>query len=178
MDNLPDNHQDLLDRCEFHLGYLGCGIFIELVKRQHPLIVVDSTEDIKMIELRCLTFDEEETLNSVIKRGLGRAIGLGDKAGKPFVKDIVVKQEPVVMIDLDTAGISGENESRADPGRCQSESEIDLQNRNNEMSVLGTDPGKLPEIMTEVNIHRDTGELHIDNTVNSSSVPGRPQYKS
>ena len=57
MDNPTDNHQDLLDRCEFHLAYLGCGIFIELVKSQHPLIVVDSTEDIKMIELGCLTFD-------------------------------------------------------------------------------------------------------------------------
>ena len=89
LDNPPDNHQDLLDRCEYHLAYLGHGIFVELVKRQHPVIEVDSTEDIKVIELGYLTFDEEEMLNSVIYRGLGRAIDpgdAGDKVDKPFEK--------------------------------------------------------------------------------------------
>ena len=104
MDNPPDNHQYLLDRCEYHLVYLGCGSFVELVKRQHPLIVVESNDDIKTIELRCLTFDEEDTLNSVIYRGLGRAINHGKKPGKPFIKDMVIKQEPALTADLSRAG--------------------------------------------------------------------------
>ena len=47
MDNPLDNHQDLLDRCEYHLVYLGCGSFVKLVKRQHSLIVVESNDDVK-----------------------------------------------------------------------------------------------------------------------------------
>ena len=54
--------------------FLGRGNFVELVERQRPLITVYSDEDVKTIEIGQLTFDEEDTLNSVIFRGLGRGL--------------------------------------------------------------------------------------------------------
>ena len=66
----PENHDRILERCEYHLVYLGKGNFIELAERQQPLIVVHSDDDVKTVELGRLTFDEEETLNSVLSKGL------------------------------------------------------------------------------------------------------------
>ena len=54
--------------------YLGKGTFIELVERQQPLLVVHTDDDIKTVEIGRLTFDEEETLNSVISMGLDAAL--------------------------------------------------------------------------------------------------------
>ena len=54
--------------------FLGRGNFVELVERQRPLITVYSDEDVKTIEIGRLTFDEEDSLNSVIFRGLGRGL--------------------------------------------------------------------------------------------------------
>ena len=101
MNDPPDDHNELLERFEYHLVYLGQGNFVELVKRQHPLIMVNSTEDITTIEIGCFTFDEEETLNSVIYRGLRWGIDPSDKTKKtgiPFVKDLI-KQEPETSIN-------------------------------------------------------------------------------
>ena len=70
----PENHDHILERCEYHFVFLGRGNFVELVERQQPLITVYSDEDVKSIEIGCLTFDEEDTLNSVIFRGLGRGL--------------------------------------------------------------------------------------------------------
>ena len=39
---------------------MGCILFIELVQSKNPLIVVESTEDVKMIELHCLTYNEND----------------------------------------------------------------------------------------------------------------------
>ena len=47
----PDNHDHILEHCEYHLVYLGKGTFIELVERQRPLIVVHSDDDIKTVEI-------------------------------------------------------------------------------------------------------------------------------
>ena len=54
--------------------FLGGGNFVELVERQRLLITVYSDEDVKTIEIGRLIFDEEDTLNSVIFRGLGRGL--------------------------------------------------------------------------------------------------------
>ena len=66
----PENHDSILKRCDYHLVYLGNGKFIELAERQRPLIVVHTDDDIKTVEIGSLTFDETETLNSVISKGL------------------------------------------------------------------------------------------------------------
>ena len=39
-------------------------------------------------------------------------------------------------------------------------------------SVLGTDPGNLPGMVIELNIPGDTGEVHTDDTTDSSNVLG------
>ena len=41
-----------------------------MAERQRPLIVVHTDDDIKTVEIGSLTFDETETLNSVISKGL------------------------------------------------------------------------------------------------------------
>ena len=96
MNNPPGDHDLLIERCEYHLVFLGRGNFIELVERQRPLIIVKSNEDIKTVEIGCLTFDEDEILNSVIFRGLGKGLDpmeVNKKLGIPFCKDII-KEEP------------------------------------------------------------------------------------
>ena len=70
LNDSPENHDRILECCEYHLVYLGKGTFIELVERQRPLIVVHTDDDIKTVEIGRLTFDGEETLNSVITKGL------------------------------------------------------------------------------------------------------------
>ena len=101
MNDPPYDHDLLLKRCEYHLVFLGRGNFIELVERQWPLIIVESNENIKTVEVGCLTSDEDETLNSVIYRGLGRGLDpmeVKKKQGIPFRKDII-KKEPSESVD-------------------------------------------------------------------------------
>ena len=62
LENQPTDHSELLEWCEFHFAYIGQGLFVQLVKCKHPIIVVEQNEDIKTIELGTLTFDENETL--------------------------------------------------------------------------------------------------------------------
>ena len=76
MENLLDHHDELLSPCELQLSYMGHGLFVELVRRKHPLIIVNKDMDVKTIKLGCLTFDEEETLNYIIYHGLGKALVL------------------------------------------------------------------------------------------------------
>ena len=97
MKNPLPNHEELVSRCTFHLAYMGRGLFVELVPQQHPLIIVENTMDmdIKVIELGVITFDENETLNRVIKKVLGVALGpetKQDTGKKPDPN--LVKQEP------------------------------------------------------------------------------------
>ena len=56
-----------------------------------------SDADIKMIEIGSLTFDEEETLNSVIYRGLGRGVDPSQPKkpeGVPFSQVPIKEEEP------------------------------------------------------------------------------------
>ena len=175
MDNPPDNHQEILNRCEYHLAYLGLDNFIELVKRQHPLIVVESTEDIKTIELRCLTFDEEETLNGIIFQGLGRAIDPEDNTGKPFVKDIIVKKEPNIEM------INSSDETILNMGASEKQNNMEKtlfedHDNHEDRSVPGTHPSKLPKSQSD-NIRDKIGDTWDNTSVlgmdpNDMSVPG------
>ena len=65
------------------------------------MVIIKSNEDIKTLEIGCLTFDDEETLSSVIFRGLGKALDpteANKKLGIPFCKDII-KEEPTEQDD-------------------------------------------------------------------------------
>ena len=55
--NPSPNHDDLLKMCNFHLVYLGRGLFVELTERKQPLIVVDEDTDTKTVVIGELTFD-------------------------------------------------------------------------------------------------------------------------
>ena len=83
--------------------FLGRGNFIELVERQRPLITFYSDEDVKTIEIGRLTFDEEDTLNSVIFRGLGRGLDPTPPTkptGTPF-RQITIKKESLDTLEVD-----------------------------------------------------------------------------
>ena len=87
-ESLPDDHYELLKRCDFHLAYMGCCMFIDLVQHKNLLVIVDSTEDVKTVELGCLTYDESETVDSIVFKGLGFAKGPHENTGIPFIKDL------------------------------------------------------------------------------------------
>ena len=69
--NPPNDHDKILEMCQLHLVYLGRNLFVELTKRLNPIQIIESNEDVKVISLGGLTFDESETLDKVIYRGLG-----------------------------------------------------------------------------------------------------------
>ena len=79
--NPSPNHDDLLKMCNFHLVYLGRGLFVELTERKQPLIVADEDTDTKTVVIGELTFDECDTLDKVIYCGLGFGM---DKSGIPL----------------------------------------------------------------------------------------------
>ena len=47
----PENHDCILECCEYHLVYLGKGNFVKLVERQQLLITIHSDDDVKTVEL-------------------------------------------------------------------------------------------------------------------------------
>ena len=100
MENPLDHHGELLACCELHLAYMGHGLFVELVRRKHPLIIVNQDTDVKTTELACLTFDEEETLNYIVYHGIGKALGSGDEPSRKQESTVpTVKQEPPVNME-------------------------------------------------------------------------------
>ena len=101
--NPPKNHDTLLAMCNFHLVYLGRGLFVELTERKCPLIVVEETADVKTVLIGELTFDESKTLDKLIFHGLGVGV---DRHGMPscttlqcadseMVNIISIREEPV-----------------------------------------------------------------------------------
>ena len=81
--------------CQLHLVYLGRNLFVELTKRLNPIQIIESNEDVKVISLGELTFDESETLDKVINRGLG--VGVHRIPGVPahtkHGSKVIIKQE-------------------------------------------------------------------------------------
>ena len=140
MENPPGSHDELLAHCDLHLVYMGRRQFVELVKRKHPLIIVNEDTDIKTIELGHLMFDELETLNYVIYRGLGMALGLGENQQKKKKKNKKIEQcQPLNTKFLKLCRIQQVAVCRAQiPGTCfDGDNTID----HTSVSVPGTDSG-------------------------------------
>ena len=79
LSELSDNHAKDLDKCELHLCYLGRGIFIELVKRQTPLQVLEDKKDVvKSLVIGEITQDEYQSFDKAISMGLGIGLKTGD----------------------------------------------------------------------------------------------------
>ena len=56
---------------DYHLAFLGRGIFVELQRRHMPLQIADNQEDMKSIVIGQLSSDENALLDRVILKGLG-----------------------------------------------------------------------------------------------------------
>ena len=87
--------------CNFHLIYLGRGLFVELTERKWPLTIVEENADTKIVIIGKLTFNEQDTLNKVIYRGLGFGVdrsgvqlrSLPHTAGHEINRGITIKDE-------------------------------------------------------------------------------------
>ena len=122
------DHNELLSKCNFHMAYVGRGLFIELTKRKHPIITVDYTGDIKAIDMCCLMYDELETVNRIIHKGL--SFGKEpDKSpshvGVPFIRDLpspLIKSGPSETVTQDTeTGTSGQTPDSEKPNSVRQE---------------------------------------------------------
>ena len=134
----PMDHNELLNKCNFHMAYVGRCLFVELTNRKHPIIIVDSTHDIKAIDMCCLMHDKLETVDSIIFKGL--VFGKDpDKSPNctsvPFIKDLpgpMIKSEPTNTKIQDTVTVTLEQSSqksdkeKAEPAR----KEKDLENKS------------------------------------------------
>ena len=95
------SHNELVKMCNFHLVYLGRGLFVELTERKQPLTIVEENADTKTVVIGELTFDEQDTLNKVIYHGLGFGIDRSREqirstthtAGHEINRDITIKEE-------------------------------------------------------------------------------------
>ena len=107
------SHDELVRICNFHLVYLGRGLFVELTERIRPLTTVEENADTKTVVIGKLTFDEQDTLNKVIYHGLGVGIdrsreqihSITQTAGDEISRDITIKEE----LEVNTTQIDYEN---------------------------------------------------------------------
>ena len=95
------SHDELVKMCNFHLVYLGRGLFVELMERKRPLTIVEENDDTKTVIIGELTFDEQDTLDKVIYCGLGFGVdrsreqirSLPHTAGHEINREITIKKE-------------------------------------------------------------------------------------
>ena len=175
----PENHDRILERCDYHLVYLGKGNFIELAERQWPLIVIHTDDDIKTVEIGSLTFDEEETLNSVISKGLDTTLKC-KSAPLPEstpLEHTLVKQELPDTVPADVA-------KEKQPKRLRRELIVKLQKlaTDEDGNVILTDELKRHLISTsgydsEETIIYNPGEITPSNTAQPVSEPKRPKVR-
>ena len=52
---LSDNHQEDLKKCDFHLCYIGRGLFMELVQREIPLQILEDMKNVQSLIVGELT---------------------------------------------------------------------------------------------------------------------------
>ena len=91
LENQPMDHNELLSTCNFHLAYMGRGLFVELTIMQHPIITVTSTKDVKAIDLCSLTYDESKMVDSIIFKvvSFGKEPDKNlENTGTTFIKDL------------------------------------------------------------------------------------------
>ena len=175
----PESHDRILERCDYHLVYLGKGNFIELAERQRPLIVIHTDDDIKTVEIGSLTFDEEETLNSVISKGLDTTLK-SKSAPLPestSLEHTLVKQE---LLDTVPADVAKEKQ----PKRLRRELIVKLQKlaTDEDGNVILTDELKQHLISisgydSEETIIYNPGEITPSNTAQPVSEPKRPKVR-
>ena len=68
------DHSEDLKCCEIHLAYVGRGLYIELIKQEVPLKIVESTTTTTSVIIGELTSTEEKANEDVVKLSLGVGI--------------------------------------------------------------------------------------------------------
>ena len=71
---LGKTHYEDLNKCDLHLCYLGCRLFMELVPREKPLQVLKDTTTVQFLVVGELTFEEDQTYSNMLHTGLGMAL--------------------------------------------------------------------------------------------------------
>ena len=68
------NHDEMVSKCDFHLVYLGRGIFAELCKRAEPLVEIEGDPNVMSLVVGTLTSTEQTVIGKLSKLGLGFAV--------------------------------------------------------------------------------------------------------
>ena len=68
------NHDEMVSKCDFHLVYLGRGIFAELCKRAEPLVEIEGDPNMMSLVVGTLTSTEQTVIDKLSKLGLGFAV--------------------------------------------------------------------------------------------------------
>ena len=68
------NHDEMVLKCDFHLVYLGWGIFAELCKHPEPLVEIEGDANVMSLVIGTLTSNKQTVINKLSKLGLGSAI--------------------------------------------------------------------------------------------------------
>ena len=68
------NHNEMVLKCDFHLVYLGRGIFAELCKRAEPLVEIEGDPNMMSLVIGTLTSTEQTVIDKLSKLGLGFAV--------------------------------------------------------------------------------------------------------
>ena len=102
--NEKNNHDELEKKCDFHLVYLGRGIFAELSPRIKPLVEIEDQTNVTSLVIGMLTSTEQTVINKLSKLGVGFAIdqttGREDKpsTSTSIVHDQELKNEQAVEL--------------------------------------------------------------------------------
>ena len=125
--NPPDDHDKILEMCQFHLVYLGRNLFVELTKRLNPIQIIESSDDVKVISLGELTFDECATLDKVIQQGLGAGVHRipGITAHSKRGLEVIIKQE----LNEETNIISVEKSTGDPKPHCSRDCNLEEENQ-------------------------------------------------
>ena len=105
IDSQPDDHADLISECLIHVAYLGHRLFVELVKCDKPLEVINSVNGARPYVLGELTIVEQETFNKTLRTGLGVGINKDDAPvdlSMPHTKPKEEKTSEMTPMDLST----------------------------------------------------------------------------
>ena len=147
--NPLNDHDKILEMCQLHLVYLGRNLFVELTKRLNPIQIIESNEDVKVISLGELTFDESETLDKVLYRGLG--VGVHRIPGVPahtkYGSKVIIKQEHNEESEINVISVE---ESTGDPEpHCSRHQNLDVEYNKTKEKDSFTETVRLQEPETE-----------------------------
>ena len=105
MDSRPNDHAELISKCLIHVAYLGCRLFMELVKCDKPLEVIKSVNGACSYVIGELTIVEQEAFDKTLKTGLGVGINRDDAPvdlNMPHTKPKEQKMSEMTPMDLST----------------------------------------------------------------------------